>query len=187
MQVHDFANKFWKRRNSELLQELVHAEHRKQNREGDETDDAPHQKDQCRLKKCGEGLDQGLDFFLHAVGDLFQQFIDAGGFLADGNDMTDVFRKEFQLPHRSRKRDALVVDIDDHLFQSTDETAVAHHVLGNFKGCIEIHPDLDQGTQGLAVTRNQDLDPDPVEHRKLQFDPVAEAPTAGAALNYGPR
>ena len=100
MQVHDFANKFWKRRNAGLLQELVHAEHRKQNREGDETDDAPHQKDQCRLKECGEGLDQGLDFFLHPVGDFFQQFIHPCGFLADGNDMTDVFREVFQLPHR---------------------------------------------------------------------------------------
>ena len=80
----------------------------------------PHQKDQCRLKECGEGLDQGLDFFLHAVGDLFQQFIDAGGFLADGNDMADVFREVFQLPS-PRERDTLVVDIDDHLVQSTDE------------------------------------------------------------------
>ena len=133
------------------------------------------------MKECGEGLDQGLDFFLHAIGDLFQQFIHPCGFLADGNDMTDVFREVFQLPHRRRERDTLVVDIDDHLVQSTDESAVDHHVFGDFKRSFQIHPAFEQGSQGLAVTRNQDLDPDPVEHRKLQFGPVAEAPPARAS------
>ncbi|MGB0434715.1 MAG: class I tRNA ligase family protein, partial [bacterium] len=60
-------------------------------------------------------------------------------------------------------------------------------MFGDFKRSFQIHPAFEQGSQSLAVTRNQDLDPDPVEHRKLQFGPVAEAPSAGASQKYHPR